>query len=119
MGNGEIEEQWEREVTEEEVNEAIGRVPIHKVTGTDEIDNETWKYATKSVRQGLVDLFNKVWCSGEIPVDWGVAIVIQIYKSGEKNDPNLLQRDIIIMYGLQYFCDNLEQKINGVRGRNG
>ncbi len=43
------DEFWDREITEEEVNEVIGKIPVRKAAGTDEIEPEVWKFATKSI----------------------------------------------------------------------
>ncbi len=62
-GETEIEDRWEREITEE-VNRVIARVRIRKAAGGDELEPEVWIYATKAARQGLIDLKNKVGSSG-------------------------------------------------------
>ncbi len=81
------EDRWEREITEEEVGRAINEIAVRKAAGSDEIESEVWKYAPPEVKRGLTDLFNKVWDSGSIPREWSEAIVVPIYKNGDKTDP--------------------------------
>ncbi len=78
---------WDNEITQEEVNKAIRSMGLHKAAGTDGLEPEVWKYANPEVQNSLLDLFNKIWKEGEMPVEWNEAIVVPIYKTGEKKVP--------------------------------
>ncbi len=78
-------------MTREEVDGVIKRMAKRKAAGSDEIESEVWIHSTVGVRQGLVDLFNKVWLRGEIPSDWDEAIIVPIHKSGDKNYQRIIE----------------------------
>ena len=64
------------------------KVDIARATGLDQISNKVLKLAAPIIYRQLTDLFNLSVRSGVFPVDWKLAKVSPIYKTGERIDPN-------------------------------
>ena len=64
------------------------KVDIARATGLDQISNKVLKLAAPIIYRQLTDLFNLSVKSGVFPVDWKLAKVSPIYKTGERIDPN-------------------------------
>ena len=64
------------------------KVDIARATGLDQISNKVLKLAAPTIYRQLTDLFNLSVRSGVFPVDWKLAKVSPIYKTGERIDPN-------------------------------
>ena len=64
------------------------KVDIARATGLDQISNKVLKLAAPIIYRQLTDLFNLSVRSGVFPVDWKLAEVSPIYKTGERIDPN-------------------------------
>ena len=64
------------------------KVDIASATGLDQISNKVLRLAAPIIYRQLTDLFNLSVRSGVFPVDWKLAKVSPIYKTGERIDPN-------------------------------
>ena len=62
------------------------KVDIARATGLDQISNKVLKLAAPIIYRQLTDLFNLSVRSGVFPVDWKLAKVSPIYKTGERID---------------------------------
>jgi hypothetical protein len=72
------------EVTEEQVQRALKRVPKGKSPGVDNIVGEMLLYGGDTVVAALQILFNVILRSNQIPDDWKIALVVPIHKKGDK-----------------------------------
>ena len=64
------------------------KADIERAAGLDQISNKVLKLAAPIIYRQLTDLFNLSVSSGVYPVDWKLAKVSPIYKTGERIDPN-------------------------------
>jgi len=64
VGNKEEEEE---SIQEEEIREVVRKMKKRKAAGVDGIPMEAWKFAGRSLWNGLVRLMRQVWKEGEIP----------------------------------------------------
>ena len=68
-------------ITTDEIKKSVKNLKNGKSVGIDGIKNEHIKYSVDTLMPLYVLLFNKVLESGEIPQDWGVGLIIPIYKN--------------------------------------
>ena len=60
------------------------KLPLHYLhTGPDEIHYQLLKHLPRDSLMMLLDIFNDIWASGEIPECWKEATVIPIPKPGK------------------------------------
>ena len=71
------------EITEQEVLKAIKQMKSNRSTGVDEIPAEIYKCGGEAMLTRITDLFNTMWKSGEVPEDWGKAIICPVHKKGD------------------------------------
>ena len=75
----------EEEITENEVRAAVGNMKNGKAQGVDGITPEMVKAGGEKVIQILKDIFNNIFFKGLYPDSWSKAIIVPIYKKGNKN----------------------------------
>ena len=77
------------DITEEEIMKAIQNLKNGKSSGIDEIMNEHIKNSTGTLMPLYIKLFNKILNEGNLPDEWGIGLVIPLYKKkGDVKDPN-------------------------------
>ena len=74
-------------ITKIEIIESIKRLKNDKSPGPDGLIGEYFKSSVHTLLPYLHVLFNKIFDSGKIPIDWSSAIIIPIYKKGARDDP--------------------------------
>ena len=74
-------------ITKKEVQKAIDKLRNGKATGQDEIHNELLKYGGEEMLEILWFFFNQIWSTEILPAEWGRALVIPLYRKGDKHDP--------------------------------
>jgi hypothetical protein len=52
----------------------------------DGINTELWKYGSRKLKTGLLQLFSEIWNEGRIPEEWNTAKFISIHKKGNKTE---------------------------------
>ena len=62
----------------------------NKATGPDDIPNKVLKMAAEILSPSLSAIFNRSLSMGIYPNDWKMARVLPIFKSGDKDDIDLL-----------------------------
>ena len=80
-------DELDSDITELEVNKAINKLKQGKAMGVDEIPSEILLLSKEKILRYLTKLFNKMFQIGYFPVRWGVAIIVPLYKSGDKSQP--------------------------------
>ena len=75
----------EDEPTEEEVEKAIKKLKNHKASGVDQIHAEMLKYGGKSALKWIHRVVLCVWRNEEIPDDWKKAIIVPLFKKGDRS----------------------------------
>ena len=75
--------------TEEEVHTQIQKLKNNKAVGIDNILNEFIKASTFKLIAAITKLFNIVLDSGTIPKEWGIGVLVPLFKNkGSANDPD-------------------------------
>jgi exonuclease III len=71
--------------SEDDVERAIKRLKNNKAAGCDEINAEMLKAGGKVVVQWMHRLICKIWQDEVAPEDWRKAIIVPLYKKGDKS----------------------------------
>ena len=80
--NVNIVEELDREITEDEVINAVKKLKSGKASGVDEIPPEFLKAGSEKLIKYLTKLFNVMFNQGFFPRSWSQAIIVPIYKKG-------------------------------------
>ena len=75
----------DEEITKGEVNNAMDRLKKNKAPGDDEVTAELLLLSKDKIFPYLCKLFNKIFELGVFPISWGIAIVIPLYKKGDRD----------------------------------
>ncbi len=78
----------DREITEGELCIHINKLKSGKSEGEDRILNEFLKFGSKTLIPYILKLCNGILKVEKVPSSWGSALIIPIYKTGDKWDPN-------------------------------
>ena len=78
--DGEINEGMVREISRNEVEEALRKIKAGKAVGADQIPGEVWKSLGKEGTDALWDLMKKIWQQEAIPEEWKKSTLVPIYK---------------------------------------
>ena len=78
---------YNRPISQEEVTLALKKLKPRKAAGPDMIISEMLKCANKEIAPFFVELFNHMFDNGLYPQKWTEAIILPLYKKGDKNDP--------------------------------
>ena len=70
------------------VHKLLKNLKVHKATGPDEIPAYVLKTAADELAPALALLFQLSMDQGEIPQDWKQALVVPIFKKGDKHQPS-------------------------------
>ena len=82
-------EEFNLEFTMEEIQKNIHSLKNNKSEGGDYIKNEFLKNLPLSLVELIVKLFNLILRTGHVPEEWGVGLIVPIFKKkGSKTDPN-------------------------------
>ena len=66
----------------------INKLKSGKAAGIDKIIAELLKNLDDDTLIILVNIFNKIFDSGEFPEEWAVGIIVILFKGGERDDLN-------------------------------
>lgn len=75
-----------REITHQELNEAIKKLKNGKAPGHDKITSEMIKQLGQTGKGLLLQLLNKTWEEESIPQDWEIGIILPIFKKGDNKE---------------------------------
>jgi hypothetical protein len=76
-----------RITTLDELEETIKNLKNGKAPGEDDVSCELYKYASVNFKLRLVNFLNNIYTNGTIPREWNNAIVVPIFKKGDKKIP--------------------------------
>lgn len=72
----------------EEMEQILQSFHNNKSPGSDNLNIELLKYASRSIKQRLLNILNICWTTYKVPEEWAKAIIIPIYKKGDRDNPN-------------------------------
>lgn len=70
----------------EEVQKAIKKMANNKSPGIDQIPSEVYKHGGNDIIRWMTAIFNTAWMTGEVPDDWGRAVICPVYKKGDRQE---------------------------------
>jgi hypothetical protein len=74
-------------ITSDELKEGLKLTKNGKSPGEDNINSELHKYAPKQFKHRLLKFLNSIYSNKSTPNEWRNAIVISVFKKGNKQDP--------------------------------
>lgn len=78
------EEEQEEEITNKEIIEQIRKLGKRKAAGSDRIPGEAWICSDGEARNILVEIVKEVWMGKDFPKDWRKAVIVPLYKKGDR-----------------------------------
>ena len=75
-------------ITEDEELRSLQSLKPSKSPGQEGIPGEFYRFSADVVLPLLVEIFNYIFDSGSFPVEWSGAIVIPLFKKGQRDDVN-------------------------------
>ena len=75
-------------ITEQEILHSLAKLKNSKSPGPDGIPNEFYKFSADVIVPILVELFNFILESGVFPSEWTSAVIIPLFKKGDRRDAN-------------------------------
>ena len=69
-----------------ELEEALGKLEDHKASAEDGTRNPSFKRGGATMKKVLLELFNMLNRRELVPAEWGKALVVNLYKDGDKTD---------------------------------
>jgi len=78
-------EELDREVTEEEVKNALARAKVNKAAGEDRIPAEFLKYSTPKFVKKMTAAFNYLLNTGKMPACFKKTVIFPIHKKGNRS----------------------------------
>lgn len=73
------------EIELEELEIALRNTKNRKATGSDKLNSELFKYASKNFKIRFLEFLNKCWIQRQIPEEWKMTIIQPIFKKGDKS----------------------------------
>ena len=77
-------EELDKEISLEEINQAIDKLKKGKSAGLDDISPALIQLAKPNISKYLKKLFNKIYDTSQYPVNWATSIIVPIHKKGSK-----------------------------------
>jgi hypothetical protein len=80
-------EHIDRPIERAEISKAIKRLKKGKSAGVDEIVTELLKFGGYMIEEILWFFFDQVWREERVPEEWSKAVIVPLFKKGDKRDP--------------------------------
>jgi hypothetical protein len=75
-------------ITIEELMEVIKKIKSRKSPRSDGINNKLFENVPKSFVFKFLDFLNICWIYGHIPEEWRIAVIVPVYKKGDRKNCN-------------------------------
>ena len=83
-----VYDELESEIYNDEILEAIKKLKTNKAHGEDCLLNEFFIEFKEYILPYLYDMFNIILNSGHFPDDWSKAVIIPVFKKGDRSNPS-------------------------------
>lgn len=111
------DQEEEIKITLEELEEALRKTKNGKAPGSDGINSELIKNASRKFKVRLTRLYNRILKEGKIPSEWRGAIVVPIFKKGDRENLANYRGISLLNTGYKIFAKiitkKLEEKLDG------
>ncbi|KAJ8417554.1 hypothetical protein AAFF_G00223970 [Aldrovandia affinis] len=94
-----------------EVARAIKSLKNNKVPGLDKVSAELLKHGQEVGVESLTHLFNLIWHSEDVPVDWRSGVIVTLPKKGNLSDCNNWRGITLLSIPGKVFCSVLLQRL--------
>ena len=101
-------------VTEEELQEIISKLKNGKTPGWDKVTTEMFKCMGKEGVRMLLEIYNRIWNEERIPQDWKTALIVPIYKNGDRSNCNNYRGITLLSTAMKVFEVVIDRKIRAV-----
>ncbi|XP_015121550.1 uncharacterized protein LOC107044261 [Diachasma alloeum] len=98
-------------ISPEELNRSIKSMKGGKAPGEDSISANFYKYLPQDWKSILLDLFNRVLITGEVPDAWTKIALCMIYKKGDQRDPLNYRGIALINVITKHFTSILNERV--------
>ena len=88
MENNSTFSEFDYEITTTEIENVLKKLKSGKAVGIDGISNEMLKCGRSIFLKPLCTLFNKIFASGEYPLQWSEGIITTLFKNGDRMNPD-------------------------------
>jgi hypothetical protein len=76
------------EISVEELDNATSALPWDKARGPNDIPNEVWKILPNDDRTKILECFNYILLTMDIPLSWRHSMIFMLYKGGGTRSPD-------------------------------
>ena len=81
-----VEQKDTPKIQRETVSDLLSHLDTHKSMGLDGIHSRVLQELVDVLAEPLSIIYQQSWLTGEVQIDWKLAIVMPIYKKGQKED---------------------------------
>uniref|UniRef100_A0A1Y1JWU5 Reverse transcriptase domain-containing protein n=1 Tax=Photinus pyralis TaxID=7054 RepID=A0A1Y1JWU5_PHOPY len=106
------EDETEKPITKEEINEAIKSLKNGKAPGYDKITTEMLKNLDDRGTEMFWKLCNKIWDEEQIPEDWKIGLIVPIFKKGNARDCNNYRGITLLSAALKTYERILQKRLS-------
>eukprot|EP00271_Cylindrocystis_brebissonii_P003249 TRINITY_DN1401_c0_g1_i9.p1 TRINITY_DN1401_c0_g1~~TRINITY_DN1401_c0_g1_i9.p1 ORF type:complete len:1328 (-),score=159.78 TRINITY_DN1401_c0_g1_i9:667-4650(-) len=96
-------------IDEDEVRTAINELPNGKAAPG--LPNEFLKGGGEAVVKSLHRLFNLMWAQRSVPKEWGVGVIVSLFKKGDKEDPGNYRGITLLGAVRKLFCRVINNRL--------
>jgi hypothetical protein len=101
-------------ITSDELEAALKLTKDGKSSGEDNINSELYKHAPKEFKQRLLKFLNNIYSKSTTPNERRNAIVIPIFKKGDKRDPKNYRGSSILNTFYKIYSKILNKKLQKI-----
>lgn len=99
-------------ITIDELKSALKTCRNRKAPGSDEINMELIKYAPERFLHRFLNFLNICWKCGHIPEEWQTAIVVPIFKKGDRKDCSNYRGISLLNTGYKVYSKIITKRLN-------
>lgn len=101
----------EQEISLTELQNTIQKIKYGKAPGYDRITAEMVKNMGRKATEVLLKLLNQIWEEEQFPKDWQMALIVPIFKKGDKRDCNNYRGVTLLCTCMKIFEQIIDKRI--------